>query len=84
MYNDSLAPVEFSFSTYIRPTGATLGATATAAAPEQVLWAMLMGADSYNAGVFYSSLMATSGGTPQGVSPGTTPNALNKIGRAHV
>lgn len=79
MFNDSLAPVEFSFSTYIRPTqGSTPN---TAVAPEQVLWAMLMGADSYNAttGAFYSSTMATSGASPQGVSPTTSPLPLNAV-----
>lgn len=79
MFNDSLAPVEFSFSTYIRPTQGSNPSTAIA--PEQVLWAMLMGADSYNgaAGAFYSSTMATSGASPQGVSPGTSPLALNAV-----
>jgi len=81
MFNDSLAPVEFSFSTYIRPSSATVNSVATAIAPEQVLWAMLMGADSYNptTGAFYSSTMATSGVSPQGVSPGTSPYALNAV-----
>ena len=79
MFNDSLAPVEFSFSTYVRPTSATLNSIATATAPEQVLWAMLMGADSYNAGNFYSSLMATSGSSLQSVSPGLSPNLLNSV-----
>lgn len=79
MFNDSLAPVEFSFSTYIRPTSGTNPSTAIA--PEQVLWAMLMGADSYNgaAGAFYSSTMATSGISPQGVSPGTSPVAVTAV-----
>jgi len=79
MFNDSLAPVEFSFSTYIRPTANT-GPT-TAVAPEQVLWAMLMGADSYNStsGIFYSSIMATSGPSPNPVSPATSPLALNAV-----
>ena len=58
LFNDSLAPVEFSFSTYIRPTAG--GTPNKVVAPEQVLWAMLMGADSYNStsGKFYSSLIA--------------------------
>lgn len=80
MFNDSLAPVEFSFSTYIRPTAGTIG-TATAVAAEQVLWAMLMGADSFNdgTGVFYSSTMATSGTSTQVVSPDASPVALNAV-----
>jgi hypothetical protein len=78
MFNDSLAPVEFSFSTYIRPTEGT-GPTKVVA-PEQVLWAMLMGADSFNAttGRYYSSMQmnATSPGT---VSPSASPNFFQAI-----
>ena len=79
MFNDSLAPVEFSFSTYIRPTSNT-GPTKVIA-PEQVLWAMLMGADSYNStsGIFYSTVMSTSGASPNPISPATSPLALNAI-----
>ena len=47
MFNDSLAPVEWSFSTYARPVLDT-----NVRCPEEPLWAMLMGADSYSAGVF--------------------------------
>jgi hypothetical protein len=47
MFNDSLAPVEWSFSTYARPVLDTV-----VRCPEEALWAMLMGADSYAAGVF--------------------------------
>jgi len=78
MFNDSLAPVEFSFSTYIRPTAGT-GPTKVVA-PEQVLWAMLMGADSFNAstGRYYSSsqMNAASPGT---VSPTASPNLFQAI-----
>ena len=42
LFNDSLAPVEWSFSTYARPTKST-----NHIAPEAPLWAMLFGADSY-------------------------------------
>ena len=73
MYNDSLAPVEFSVSTYIRPTQSTTPNKVSA--PEQVLWAMLMGADGYAAtgGRFYNTLGI---GSP---SPATAPNATNAI-----
>jgi hypothetical protein len=79
MFNDSLAPVEFSFSTYIRPTSGT--SPTTVVAPEQVLWAMLMGADSFNvtSGVFHSSTMGISGPSPNPVSPGTSPLPLNAV-----
>jgi hypothetical protein len=76
MFNDSLAPVEFSFSTYLRPTAGT--SPTKVVAPEQVLWAMLMGADAYNStsGTFYSTIQATFGSPAQSVSPGTSPTAL--------
>lgn len=81
MFNDSLAPVEFSFSTYIRPNTSTVNGVSTALAAEQVLWAMLMGADSYNVttGNFWSSIMATTGSSTQLVSPSTSPNILNAV-----
>lgn len=47
MFNDSLAPVEWSFSTYARPKLDT-----NVRCPEEPLWAMLMGAAGYSAGVF--------------------------------
>jgi len=46
LFNDSLAPVEWSFSTYIRPTSET--SPSNCIAPEQALWAMLMGANGFN------------------------------------
>lgn len=70
-FNDSLAPAEWSFSTYVRPyrsTGGTLGTTegiadATANAHhavEEVLWALFMGADDWNAGAFRRGTSAIS------------------------
>lgn len=56
IFNDSLAPAEFSFSTYVRPfqsTGTGGGAATTTNdethAVEEVLWAMMAGADTYTA-----------------------------------
>ena len=53
-FNDSLAPAEWSFSTYVRPFKAAAGtATGTANAlalthaVEEVLWAMFLGGKSY-------------------------------------
>lgn len=59
-FNDSLAPGEWSFSTYVRPfvaAGATqgTGSADTAAevhAVEEVLWALMMGADNYSGAAF--------------------------------
>ena len=57
-FNDSLAPGEWSFSTYVRPflssgngNGAADGA-AEVHAVEEILWAMMAGADSYNGVTF--------------------------------
>ena len=54
LFNDSLAPVEWSMSTYARPfkNGSDVRA------PEEALWAMLLGADTYTTGVFSSSSFA--------------------------
>lgn len=60
LFNNSLAPVEFSFSTYVRPfvsagsgTGAADDATMTHGV-EEVLWALMAGADTYTTGAFLS------------------------------
>ena len=42
LFNDSLSPSEWSFSTYIRPVVAT-----NVLAPEQALWAMMFGASAF-------------------------------------
>lgn len=54
MFNDSLAPVEWSFSTYVRPfktTGSGAGAANDTAnnhhAVEEVLWALMVGDATY-------------------------------------
>ena len=54
-FNDSLAPAEWSFSTYIRPfkssgsgTGKADG-SAEVHAVEEILWALMAGADNYDA-----------------------------------
>ena len=58
-FNDSLAPGEWSLSTYVRPFAAASGsATGTADsaakthAVEEVLWAMMAGADNYDITTF--------------------------------
>lgn len=69
LFNDSIAPVEFSFSTYIRPTTSS----SRVIAPEQVLWAMLMGANGWqsSSGSFYSTQVGQ--GSP---SPANSPSPL--------
>lgn len=58
LFNDSLAPVEWSMSTYARPFSDS-GISNRTRAPEDVLWAMLLGADEYNNGVFSSSAVTS-------------------------
>lgn len=41
-FNDTLNPVEWSFSTYLRPYRIGSGASSTADAPEMMLWSALM------------------------------------------
>jgi len=68
-FNDSLSAGEWSFSTYVRPfqaAGATLGtgsadASAEVHAVEEVLWAMMAGADTYSAGAYTRTANAVSG-----------------------
>lgn len=59
LFNDNLAPVEWSMSTYARPFSS--GSPAYSTAPEDPLWAMLMGADTYTTGtkVFSNSIVTT-------------------------
>lgn len=50
LFNDSLAPAEWSFSTYVRPfeSAGTDYISGENHAVEEVLWAQMAGADSYN------------------------------------
>lgn len=58
LFNDSLAPVEWSMSTYARPF-LDSGISNQTRAPEDVLWAMLLGADGYATGVFENSAVGS-------------------------
>jgi len=58
MFNDSYAPAEWSFSTYVRPFKSTIdaangwdGTSAQMHAVEEVLWAALVGNGAFTAGV---------------------------------
>jgi hypothetical protein len=51
LFNDSLAPVEWSMSTYARP----FKSSGSVRAPEEALWAMMLGATNYSSGTFRSS-----------------------------
>jgi len=58
LFNDSLAPVEWSFSTYARPTLDTAPSPDQARCIEEALWAMYTGATSFtaNTGEFAGSI----------------------------
>lgn len=81
-FNDSLAPGEWSFSTYVRPftaAGATqgTGSADTAAevhAVEEVLWALMAGADNYGSAAYDKggSAVLTPGGSNMTVSFGSS------------
>ena len=59
LFNDSLSPAEWSFSTYVRPFEAVTAHTGYTAgynhAVEEVLWAQMAGADDYNLEAFRSA-----------------------------
>lgn len=73
LFNDSLAPAEWSFSTYVRPAVDT-----NVLAPEQALWAMLFGASSFSANVYSNSNLSPI--TPVNALTGNTENAFNLNG----
>ena len=76
LFNDSLAPVEWSMSTYARP----IVSGSIVHMPEEPLWAMLMGSDSYNpvSGVFYNSVIGAEDATNANVNaPAATTNTFD-------
>ena len=70
LFNDSLAPAEWSFSTYIRPVVAT-----NVLAPEQVLWAMMFGANSFSTNVYSNDTFSPA--VPVNTLTGSTENEFN-------
>lgn len=83
-FNDSLAPGEWSFSTYVRPFAAAGGTTysqagagradATATevhAVEEILWALMAGADNYDASTYDFDRGGSNVITPAATSTGT-------------
>lgn len=62
LFNDSLAPAEWSFSTYVRPFISATGGDYTLSnhhAVEEVLWAQMAGADTYDGDNFISEKFST-------------------------
>jgi hypothetical protein len=81
LFNDSLAPAEWSFSTYVRPfeSAGTDYVSGDNHAVEEVLWAQMAGADSYNettdefetvkfAGTYSDDLVTNTDGTDLNIS----------------
>jgi len=75
LFNDSLAPVEWSFSTYMRPFKSAGGGGANDAdsatevhSVEEVLWALMAASDTYASYAFTRTSNAVSGPV---VTPGT-------------
>lgn len=66
LFNDSLAPVEWSMSTYARP----ITDNSVTHAPEEALWAMLLGADSYATNTYSNSVL-------HGTSPSPATKNVN-------
>ena len=76
LFNDSLAPVEWSMSTYARP----IVSGSIVHMPEEPLWGMLMGSDSYNpaTGVFYNSVIGVEDATNANVNtPAAATNTFD-------
>ena len=75
LFNDSLSPAEWSFSTYVRPFEAVTAHTGYTEgnnhAVEEVLWAQMAGADDYNADAFRSAKFSNAAVT---VTDGTDLN----------
>ena len=67
LFNDSLAPVEWSLSTYARPTLHSSQARCI----EEALWAMYVGASSFSAGVFSGTASPAEANTLSGATTNT-------------
>ena len=89
MFTDSLAPAEWSFSTYIRPfkslgqdnvtsgvKAAETGTTSEVHAIEEALWASMFGADKYNAQKFVRNVQPVSGSETDVIAPGANNSVI--------
>ena len=86
MFTDSLAPAEFSFSSYVRPFKSKAGSplptgsvsadsAAETHAVEEVLWASMFGADTYSSNLFTRATNpAVSGGAV--ITPATNSTVI--------
>jgi len=73
LFNDSLAPVEWSMSTYARP----ITDTSITHCPEEPLWAMMLGADGYATNQYTSSVLAGASPSPATENINTPANGTN-------
>ena len=80
-FNDSLAPGEWSFSTYVRPfasagsgAGKADGTANEVHAVEEVLWALMAGADNYDASTYDFDRGGSNVITPAATATGTVVN----------
>ena len=82
LFTDSLAPAEWSFSTYIRPFKSKGGSVASGVASadgsgtdvhsvEEVLWAAMSGADVYDSSTGIATVDSVQGGTDSDRTAGT-------------
>ena len=91
-FNDSLAPGEWSISTYVRPfasAGSGSGAADSAAevhAVEEVLWALMAGADNYDTSTYDFDRAGSNVITPAGSSSVVNFDQSNKstLGTANI
>jgi hypothetical protein len=72
-FNTSLAPVDFAFSTYIRPYYNELGASDALTAEESVLWNALMGVNAIGSGGAWTA--TTSATAPTAVATYSKTNS---------
>lgn len=72
-FNTAIEPVEFSFSTYIRPNFVEGGATDSLTAEESVLWNALMGVNAIGGGGAWTATAAAN--TPSAVATYTKTNS---------
>ena len=72
-FNTAIEPVEFSFSTYIRPNFVEAGATDNLTAEESVLWNALMGVNPIGGGGAWTATAAAN--TPSAVATYTKSNS---------
>lgn len=89
MFTDSLAPAEWSFSTYIRPfkslgqdnvtsgtKAAETGTTSEVHAVEEALWASMFGADKYTSQKFVRNVQPVSGSETDVIAPASTSSVI--------